>query len=198
MPELFIRGRATYSANLNPANPVGTVQSIEHTLRSLDKLAAEQQSRVARAEKELVDYQAQADRPFEHEDRLKQLLARQSELNSQLDLDKGDQQGAESAPEISEDLDRESCSRSVRSRRGRKNGGSIYACRRFSDSGNAILQSLSPQTGTVKGKAVAKDAAHVAVSTAANRFIVVDRAPQATRFRLAKVAFIIKRWTEYG
>ena len=97
VPELFIRGRATYSANLNPTNPVGTVQSIEHTLRSLDKLAAEQQSRVARAEKELVDYQAQADRPFEHEERLKQLLARQAELNSQLDLDKGDQQGADSA-----------------------------------------------------------------------------------------------------
>ena len=54
VPELFVRGRATYSANLNPANPVGTVQSIEHTLRSLDKLAADQQSRVERAEKQLV------------------------------------------------------------------------------------------------------------------------------------------------
>ena len=53
-----------------------------------------------------MDYQAQADRPFEHEERLKQLLARQSELNSQLDLDKGDQQGADSAPEIGEDLDK--------------------------------------------------------------------------------------------
>ena len=61
---------------------------------------------MARAEKELVDYQAQADRPFEHEERLKQLLARQSELNSQLDLDKGDQQGADSAPEVGEDLDK--------------------------------------------------------------------------------------------
>ena len=99
VPELFVRGRATYSANLNPANPVGTVQSIEHTLRSLDKLAADQKSRVERAEKQLSDYQAQADRPFEHEDRLKQLLARQSELNSQLDLDKGDQQGADSTPD---------------------------------------------------------------------------------------------------
>src|SRR5947209_4510478 len=76
VPELFIRGRATYSANLNSANPVGTVQSIEHTLRSLEKLAAVHQSRVARAEKELVDYQAQADRPFEHDARQKQLLAR--------------------------------------------------------------------------------------------------------------------------
>ena len=71
LPELFVRGRATYSANLNAANPIGTVQSIEHTLRNLDKLAAEQRSRLARIEKELADYQSQADRPFEHEERLK-------------------------------------------------------------------------------------------------------------------------------
>ena len=95
-----------YSANLNPANPIGTVQSIEHALRSLDKLASEQQGRVARAEKQLADFQGQADRPLEHEDRLKQLLARQSELNSQLDLDKGDQQGADSAREPEQDLER--------------------------------------------------------------------------------------------
>ena len=71
----------------------------------MDKLAAEQQSRVARIEKELADYQSQADRPFEHEERLKQLLARQSELNSLLDLDKGDQQGADSAPELKDEPD---------------------------------------------------------------------------------------------
>ena len=41
-PDLFIRGRATYSANLSPENPIGTIQSIEHSLRSLDKMAAEQ------------------------------------------------------------------------------------------------------------------------------------------------------------
>lgn len=29
-PELFIRGKETYKANLNPDNPLGTVQSIEH------------------------------------------------------------------------------------------------------------------------------------------------------------------------
>ena len=54
-----------------------------------------------------MDYQAQADRPFEHEERLKQLLTRQAELNSQLDLDKGDQQGAASAPEMNEELESE-------------------------------------------------------------------------------------------
>jgi hypothetical protein len=99
IPELFRRGRATYSANRNATNPVGTVQSIEHALRNLDKLATEKQNRVARIEKELADYQLQADRPFEHEGRMKQLLAGQVELNSLLDLDKGDQQAGDSAPD---------------------------------------------------------------------------------------------------
>jgi hypothetical protein len=105
VPDLHVRGRAIYSANLNAANPLGTVQSIEHTLRNLDKLAAEQQTRVARIEKELSDYQSQANRPFEHEERLKHLLARQSEINSLLDLDKGDQQGTDSAPDLKDEPD---------------------------------------------------------------------------------------------
>jgi len=176
VPELFVRGRATYSANLNPANPVGTVQSIEYTLRSLDKLAAEQQGRVARAEKELVDYQAQADRPFEHEDRLKLLLARQSELNSQLDLDKGDQQAADSAPEINEDLERDKiAAAAVPSPNDVAKMAEAY----MRAAGTAIrempiLQRTPPETGSVTGRAVAKDEAHVAVATAANRFIVVE------------------------
>ena len=32
LPDLFIRGEGTYLANLNADNPVGTMQSIEHTL----------------------------------------------------------------------------------------------------------------------------------------------------------------------
>ena len=103
LPELFVRGRATYSANLNATNPIGTVQSIEHTLRNLDKLGAEQQTRVARIEKELADYRLQADRPFEHEERLKLLLTRQSELNSLLDLDRGDQQGADFGSDLKDE-----------------------------------------------------------------------------------------------
>jgi hypothetical protein len=53
-------------------------QSIKHTLRSLDKLAIDQQTWTRRLEKELADYRVQTDRPFEHEERLKQLLARQT------------------------------------------------------------------------------------------------------------------------
>lgn len=140
-------------------------------------MAAEQQSRVARAEKELVDYQAQADRPFEHEERLKHLLARQSELNSQLDLDKGDQQGADSAPKINEELDREAAPAATPSRAEVAKMAEAY----MRAAGTAIrempiVQRTPPLAGPVIGRAVAKDESHVAVATAANRFIIVDAA----------------------
>ena len=104
VPEVFIRGRATYSANLNTENPIGTIQSIEHSLRSLDKSAVEQRDHLRSEEKRLSDYQIQVDHPFGHEERLKQLLTRQAELNAALDLDKDDQQAGDSGVEIDEEM----------------------------------------------------------------------------------------------
>ena len=95
VPDLFIRGAGTYTAHINADNPVGTIQSIEHTLRALDKAAEDERRQIERLEKTLTDYQAQANRPFEHEARLKELLARQAQLNAALDLDKSDAQAAE-------------------------------------------------------------------------------------------------------
>ena len=175
-PQLFVRGHATYSANLNPTNPVGTVQSIEHALRNLDKLAADQQNRVARTEKELTDYQSQANRPFEHEERLKHLLARQAELNALLDLDKGDQQGVDSSPDPQGEQEME------RAGLAASQGHEAIAKRAeayMRGSGTAIREvpiseHVRPQTGSVSGRAVAKDEVHVAIATAPNTFVVVE------------------------
>jgi hypothetical protein len=87
-PELFIRGKETHKANLNPENPLGTIASIEHTLRGLDRKAEDEQREIEQKEKALSDYKAQLNRPFEHEMRLKELLAKQAQLNAALDLDK--------------------------------------------------------------------------------------------------------------
>ena len=97
LPELFIKGKGLYSANLNPENPLGTMQSIEHALRALDKLAEQEQEHGARLGKTLADYQAQANKPFDHEARMKDLLARQAKLNAALDLDKNETQVAQPA-----------------------------------------------------------------------------------------------------
>jgi len=91
-PDLFIRDQETYKANLNPDNPLGTIQSIEHTLRGLDRRAEEEQQEIERQEKALADYRAQLGRTFEHEARLRDLLVRQAHLNACLDLDKHEAQ----------------------------------------------------------------------------------------------------------
>jgi hypothetical protein len=75
------------------------MQSIEHTLRAFDKGVGDERHQFERLEKALTDYQAQANRPFEHETRLKELLARQAQLNAALDLDKSDAQAAEPVAE---------------------------------------------------------------------------------------------------
>jgi N12 class adenine-specific DNA methylase len=91
-PDLFIRGKQTYKANLNFDNPLGTISSIEHVLRSLDRRAEDEQIEIDRLEKALGDYRAQLGRPFEHQARLKDLLLKQAQLNATLDLDKHDAQ----------------------------------------------------------------------------------------------------------
>jgi N12 class adenine-specific DNA methylase len=103
LPELFIKGKETYRAHLNAENPIGTVQSIEHALRALDKLAEEERAQMERKEKALADYTAQLDKAFEHEQGLKDLLARQAQLNAALDLDKNEQQVAPDDPQTEKD-----------------------------------------------------------------------------------------------
>ena len=101
-PDLFIRGKETYKANLNPDSPQGTVASIESVLRGLDRKAEDEQQEIERQEKALADYRAQMGRPFEHEARLKDLLAKQAQLNAALDLDKHEAQVVAEAQETPE------------------------------------------------------------------------------------------------
>jgi len=91
-PKLYLRGKHTYEANLNPENALGTIASIEYALRRLDRDAEEEQSKCERMEKALADYREQLNRPFEHEERLRELCLKQQEINKLLDLDKGDAQ----------------------------------------------------------------------------------------------------------
>jgi hypothetical protein len=189
IPDLFVRGQAMYSANVNAANPLGTIQSIEHTLRNLDKLAVEHDVRVVRIEKELADYKLQCDRAFEHEQRLIQLLARQSQLSEMLDLDKGDQQAVvDSTPEPNEETKRE-----------RDGGISTGAPRHIvevaqaymRESGAAIrdlpiVERKPPEIGTLTGKAVAATDTHVAVATASNSFVILQLQDQAPEVQIGE------------
>lgn len=88
----YLRGNATYAIHYNIDNPTGTLLSIERTLRGLESIEARLAEEIARDEKALAEYKVQIERAFEHEERLKQLLAEQAKLNAELDLDKDDAQ----------------------------------------------------------------------------------------------------------
>ncbi|QBD75179.1 N-domain protein, SNF2 family [Ktedonosporobacter rubrisoli] len=107
MPELYLRGAsAYYEVNFNPENPLGTIASIEHALRNLDRDAEKEQATCGRMEKALTDFREQLTRPFEHEEKLRELFVRQQDINKQLDLDKGDVQAAaanDNAPQEEEE-----------------------------------------------------------------------------------------------
>src|ERR1039457_691293 len=196
LPEIFIRGAGMYPAHLNPENTVGTVQSIEHTLRSLERAATQQQERADYLQKTLTDYQAQANRPFEHEERLKELLVRQAQVNSLLDLDKGERQIAEAASDrddvtmpdqtmaISATPSVERASLSVPrngSQKPAENGRADLARSameymrhsRMAIADMAITERTAPQAGLISGTAVAVNGTHLAVATAGNRFMVL-------------------------
>ncbi len=91
-PKLYLRGKHTYEANLNSENALGTIASIEYALRRFDRDAEEEQSKCERMEKALADYREQLNRPFEHEECLRELCIKHQEINKLLDLDKGDAQ----------------------------------------------------------------------------------------------------------
>jgi hypothetical protein len=102
VPSLFLRGSGTYSATLNPANPIGTIQSIEYTLRSLEQSAEREQEHLRQLEANLAAFQCELDKPFEHEARFKELLRKQGELNDALYLHKNDAQAVVTTDEPEE------------------------------------------------------------------------------------------------
>jgi hypothetical protein len=189
LPDLFIRGAGTYVAHLNPENPIGTVQSVEHTLRALDRVAADEQKRVEHLEKTLADYQAEANRPFEHEARLKELLARQAQVNAILDLDKGERQVAEATDDRSASMRADAEGPSHSARRGLQesagDNGRADVAREAAEymrhsktaiADMAITERTAPQIGLLSGTAVAQNDTHLAIATAPNSFVVLDAA----------------------
>ncbi len=89
---IYLRGRHTYEILINPQNPLGNLSGLEAELRRLDRYAEAAQADCERTEKALADYREQLGRPFEQEAQLRELLARQADINRSLDLDKSDAQ----------------------------------------------------------------------------------------------------------
>jgi N12 class adenine-specific DNA methylase len=88
----YLRGSHAYELYIHPQNPLGMLAGLETELRRLDRYAEAAQAEYERKEKALVDYTEQLGRPFEQEERLRELLVQQADINRSLDLDKSDTQ----------------------------------------------------------------------------------------------------------
>ena len=88
----YLRGRHTYGIYISPQNPLGNLSGLESELRQLDRYAEGAQAECERKEKALADYREQLGRPFDQEERLRELLVKQEDINRSLDLDKSDTQ----------------------------------------------------------------------------------------------------------
>jgi hypothetical protein len=97
-PELFIRGKETYRANLNPENPSGTIQSIEHVLRSLDRKAEDERQDIEGRRKPLPITKRSSAARSSTRPVLKTSWLQQAQLNAALDLDKHDAQVVAETP----------------------------------------------------------------------------------------------------
>jgi hypothetical protein len=102
------------------------------------------------------------------------LLARQAEIDSLLDLDKGDQQGAAPDPDKDEqDVGRTAPAASHGPAEVAKMAVAYMRASETAIREMPITERMPPQTGQFTGRAVAKDGTHVAFATAANSFFVV-------------------------
>ena len=82
---IAIRGHNEYVANISDSN-LGTISSLESTVRNLESTAAGFRQSLRDTEKRIRDLGPHAHKAFEHENKLSQLVIRQQEIIKSLDL----------------------------------------------------------------------------------------------------------------
>lgn len=113
LPRVIVSGKGKYDGNTNQhGDPEGTIASIESVVRNLEGRKTSAEKQIANYEKKLADTKEIANQPFEQEEKLKEALAKQSELEKQLqakpaetaigDVDEGDTDHPEDLEDLRE------------------------------------------------------------------------------------------------
>lgn len=89
-PELHLVGSLVYSISLGQGSAVGLVRRLENAMSEPLEVAEESNKMIARMERELEGFKQVVDAPFEHAERLAQLLARKEEIDRDLGVHEGD------------------------------------------------------------------------------------------------------------
>ena len=85
-PLVIARGLAEHKGNVSDSD-IGTVSSLDIALRGMETTIAKYASELAEMEKRLAGLTGELEKPFPHEERLRELLKKQYEINKKLDID---------------------------------------------------------------------------------------------------------------
>ena len=85
---VILRGKANHSAEMS-TSPVGNMVRIENLFNDIDKDIAFLEKKIEQYEADLASSKEEYEKPFAYEEELREKIARQCELNAQLDLENG-------------------------------------------------------------------------------------------------------------
>lgn len=86
-PEFILKGKNQYSLDA-ASTPLGMVRSLEYLAQNMENQLAEKQTELTTMEKQRDELKLKVGQPFEHEEKLLSLTAKQNELGEKLDLSK--------------------------------------------------------------------------------------------------------------
>jgi hypothetical protein len=113
-PEFILQGKNHYALDAVDT-PLGMVRSLEYLAQNLERQLVEKQAELATAQKQHDELRDKIGQPFEYEDKLQSLVARQNELDKKLDLTKNQAACSLEAGETEIAIEQESESESVQS-----------------------------------------------------------------------------------
>ena len=85
---VILRGKANHSAEMS-TSPVGNMVRIENLFNDIDKDIAFLEKKIEQYEADLAASKEEYEKPFAYAEELREKIARQCELNAQLDLENG-------------------------------------------------------------------------------------------------------------
>lgn len=86
-PNLILKGTAGDFKSDVSSSDIGTIRALENALGSIEWHINYHQKQIDKQARNLADLKEQVKKPFEHEEKLQQLIKEQVEINQQLDLD---------------------------------------------------------------------------------------------------------------
>lgn len=83
--DLHIKGKSTYQTTLGDSD-LGNITRLENLAESIERIKTRDERELENAQKQLAEAKLEAQKPFEHEEKLAELLKRQVELNMALEF----------------------------------------------------------------------------------------------------------------